>query len=238
MATCYFKDLAASDYAWETVANWWTNAACTVAKGSLPIAGDTIYIAGRMDSGPTASIAFAHIHVADPTTGGESFSVDFTNATGQATFNYSSCNNGTITGNCTFNDSSCNNGTITGNCTFYAYSGNIGTINGACTFNNSSVNNYDITGACTFNGISANNYTITGACTFNGISGNSIGGTINGACTFNDSSYNYGNLPGGYTIQVGKVPYATGAITPDGITMYPTFYLVPKATDILGTGLL
>ena len=95
-----------------------------------------------------------------------------------------------IFGNATFNDSSVNQGTITGNATFNGSSFNdYGPISGNVTFNDSSYNNGTISGDATFNGFSYNIWgTINGDATFNGFSYNNWG-TINGDATFNTAWY-------------------------------------------------
>ena len=196
MANSYFKKVSGTSFAWDTVANWWTNAACTTAKGSLPAANDTIFIAGPMSTGPSVTRAFAMINVADATTGGWNFSAVFSGATGPATFNAGSYNTyGTVTGNATFNVGSYNSGSVTGNATFNASSYNRGSVGGTATFNAASINESNggsVSGDATFN----NSYSygsVGGDATFNG---SSNGGTVTGNATFNGTSYNQGTVNG------------------------------------------
>ena len=220
MANSYFKKVSGTSFAWDTVANWWTNAACTTAKGSLPAANDTIFIAGHMNSGPSVTRAFTMINVADATTGGGTFGVAIGGATGPATFNAASYNQGTVTGNATFNGTSYNNGgTVTGNATFAYAVGGVCTLSGVMAwggslggtvkgtdgvtitswvFNESSINNGTVTGNATFNADSLNdNGTVTGNATFNDSSRNSGASVVNGTATFNASSYNDGGSVSG-----------------------------------------
>jgi hypothetical protein len=211
MANLYYN--AAIDTAWDTLGNWWTDAAFTTPSVAIPADGDTAYLAATMYSGPSTAVTLNHIYVADASTGGGSFGVIFTGATGDATFNDSSYNAGTVTGNATFNDSSYNYyGTVTGDATFNDYSyfsyGTVtnpifndysfiygGTINGDTTFNDFSYNDGSITTNATFNDNSytANGSQIIGNITFNDSSYN-LGTVAVGPITFNDSSYNLGTV--------------------------------------------
>ena len=134
MANLYYN--AAVDTAWDTLLNWWTDAAFTDPALALPATGDDVYLAAQVDSGPSTTVTLNHIYVADASTGGGSFYVAFSGAIGNATFNDNSYNSGTVAGDATFNDSSYNsyNGTVSGNATFNDSSYNNGTVSGNATF--------------------------------------------------------------------------------------------------------
>jgi len=191
---------AAADTAWDTVGNWWADAAFTTSIGILPVAGSTVYLAAQMDSGPSVSVTLNHIYVADASTGGGSFYANFSGAIGDATFNdFSNNNYGTVSGNATFNDSSYNYGTVTGNATFndssYSTAESFGAVYGNATFNDSSYNYGIVSRDATFNDNSYNINAVYGNATFNDSS--YTNGTVFGNATFNDNSYNNGNNGGG-----------------------------------------
>jgi hypothetical protein len=158
--TLYFNDSQETpDFAWSTLANWWTDAACTVQASALPAATDDVVI-----NSPLGSLGAART-VANATFAPEFDATDYTlTVTGVCTFNNGYWNRGTITGDCVFNGSSYNLGTITGICTFNdsSYNDIGGTVNGDCTFNDNSYNIGTITGDCTFYDNSYNSSTITG----------------------------------------------------------------------------
>jgi hypothetical protein len=186
MANLYYN--AAVDAAWDTLGNWWNDASFTTPATALPADGDTVYLSGFMTSGPSTPVTLAHIHVADPSTGGGSFGVNFTGATGDATFNDSSFNNSLIDGNATFNDTSYNNGGyIAGNAIFndYSFLGGLGVVSGNVTFNDYSIlTSGIISGNATFNDASYNN------------------GFVVLDATFNDTSYNQGVVSGDVTFDL------------------------------------
>ena len=117
MANLYYN--AAVDATWDTLGNWWNDAAFTDPALALPADGDDVYLGAAMSSGPSVSVTLNHIYVADASTGGGSFGVNFSGAIGDATFNNNSYNFfGTVTGNATFNGGSSNQGIVAGNATF------------------------------------------------------------------------------------------------------------------------
>lgn len=204
MANLYYN--AAVDVAWDTLGNWWTDASFTIPSVAIPTTGDTVYLAAGMTSGPSTAVTLAHIYVADASTGGGGFGVAFTGATGDATFNDSSSNNGTVTGDATFNYSQ-NTGTVTGDATFNDYGNNFGPVTGDATFNDYSVNFNTVTGDATFNNYSYNNNggTVTGDATFNDSSYNGNGGIVSGNATFSTTSA---------AIQITNAYYGTyGSVT-------------------------
>ena len=204
MANLYYN--AAVDATWDTLGNWWNDAAFTDPALALPADGDDVYLGAAMSSGPSVSVTLNHIYVADASTGGGSFYVNFSGAIGDATFNDNSNNYGIVSGDATFNDSSNNYGTVAGNATFNDSSINDGgfypgTVTGDATFNDSSINNGGtVTGNATFNDGSFNEGgTVSGDATFNDGSHNDSG-TVTGDATFNDSSINNGGFyPGTVT---------------------------------------
>jgi hypothetical protein len=222
MANLYYN--AAVDSAWDTLGNWWNDAAFTTPAVAIPATGDTVYLTAGMTSGPSTSVTLAHIYV------NNAGSVIFTGAVGNATFN-SSSNSGTVTGNAefnngsnsgsgivsgdaTFNGSGVNNATVSGNATFNNTSYNLGAVDGTHTYNDYSYNSGNNTGPSIFNDYSYNNggysptntlndfsYCFNGNvenATFNDNSYVDTGGGVGGTGLFKDSSYNNGNLGSAY----------------------------------------
>jgi len=99
MANLYYN--GAVDATWDELLNWWTDAAFTTPSVAIPADGDDVYLGAAMSSGPSVSVTLNHIYVADASTGGGGFNVNFTGAAGNATFRNASCNTGTIAGNAT-----------------------------------------------------------------------------------------------------------------------------------------
>ena len=212
MANLYYN--AAVDTAWDTLLNWWTDAAFTDPALALPATGDDVYLAAQVDSGPSTTVTLNHIYVADASTGGGSFYVAFSGAIGNATFNDNSYNSGTVAGDATFNDYSVNVfgtvsgdatfnnnsynynfGTVSGNAAFFDSSSNSGTVSGDATFNDSSYNSYN----ATFNDDSANYSTVSGNATFSLTAAVSqikggFAGTFNGAVVISGGVSNGLNL--------------------------------------------
>ena len=204
LSSLYFN--AAVDGTWDELGNWWFDTAFS-DPASLPLEGETVYIAAQMDSGPSTAVTLNHIYVADASTGGSGFGVVFDGAIGNATINNSCINYGTITGDATFNTGSINDlATVTGNAIFNdsSFNQNGGTITGDATFNTDSYNE--------FGGI------VIGNAEFNASGWNS--GLVSINATFNDSSINYSDVYGDATFndsstnQSGSVNgVATFAIT-------------------------
>jgi len=225
MANLYYNNYnnAGVDYAWDTLGNWWNDAAFTSPAAALPANGDTVYLLGAMFSGPSTSVTLAHIYV-------DNVPVNFTGAVGNATFNGYGGNYGTLTGDATFNDFSQNDGTVTGDATFTASSfvnirfGSAGSYNFTSltpvtftyigldwTYDPSSWIFTTANPTWTFSG-SYNFGTVTGDATFNDNSSN-IGGTVLGDATFNDNSSNNGTVAGNATFN--RDSYNSGTVTGD-----------------------
>lgn len=172
----YFKDVDDVDYAWDTIDNWWSDATFTIPANTLPLEGNTIYIAGEMITGPSTPITLSHIHVADDVTGGGTFGVNFTGANGKSTFNNGSYNNaGTVGDYATFNNDSANHGSGTGGVGNFA------------TFNDNSINDNSLGSNATFNDSSFNQAAPVGDfAIFNDNSSSDSGDFVN--ATFNDTS--------------------------------------------------
>jgi hypothetical protein len=239
MANLYYNN-AAVDYAWDTLGNWWNDAAFTSPAAALPTTGDTVYLSGAMLSGPSTSVTLAHIYV-------DNGSVNFTGAVGNATFNDSSSNGSTVSGNATFNDSSQNYGTVTGDATFTASSfvdinfGSAGSYNFTSstpvTFTYSNLDwTYDpsswifTTASPTWTFNSYHNFgTVTGDATFNGYSFNQ--GTVTGDATFNESGDNYGTVSGNATFNgYGDYPSYNGGTVSGNATFNDSSYNSPSGT--------
>ena len=200
MANLYYN--AAVDTAWDTLLNWWTDAAFTDPALALPATGDDVYLAAQVDSGPSTTVTLNHIYVADASTGGGSFYVAFSGAIGNATFNDNSYNSGTVAGDATFNDYSVNVfGTVSGDATFNnnSYNYNFGTVSGNAAFFDSSSNSGTVPGNATFNDSSYNNGTVSGNATFSLTAAVSqikggFAGTFNGAVVISGGVSNGLNL--------------------------------------------
>ena len=126
MANLYYN--GAVDATWDELGNWWNDAVFSDPALALPADGDDVYLGAGMSSGPSVSVTLNHIYVADASTGGGNFVVNFSGAIGDATFNDFSHNYGTVTGNATFNDNSSNDGTVAGDATFKFETINSGTV--------------------------------------------------------------------------------------------------------------
>ena len=234
MANIYFN--AAVDTSWDNPLNWWNDALFTDPALSIPADGDTVYLAAEMQCGPSVPVTLNYIYVADASTGGGSFGVNFTGASGDATFyDYSNLTGGVI--NATFYDSSTLSGSVE-NATFYDYSYATGSsiLTGNVTFNNNSRitggGQSSSTASLTFNDSSSSdafNNALFGVVVFNDSSYNA--GDVFQVATFNNNSYNVsGTLGGGIfnddSLNTGAVGGATfnnnsgnsgGTVTYNGI---------------------
>jgi hypothetical protein len=189
--TLYFNN--ATSTSWDDLENWWTDASNTIPASSIPVNGDTVYL-GATTTQPSVGVTLVNIYVASSTTGGGSFSVNFTGATSTATFYDGSYNQGTINGTSTFYDSSINFGDVEGSAFFHNSSGNSygsAYVHGTSTFYDSSFNTYYLVGNAFFYNSSYNNGQLIGDAVFNNSSANS--GALYGNATFYDTtSNNYG----------------------------------------------
>jgi hypothetical protein len=132
-ATLYFDGAVDND--WAEVGNWWLDDEHTEPAGRLPTSADSVVA--------TASITASGQTVVDFTISGTALLLGTLTVTGNATFNESSQNGGSVTGNATFNESSQNNsggGGIVGNATFTGSSINYGPVTGTATFSDSACN--------------------------------------------------------------------------------------------------
>jgi hypothetical protein len=216
MPTRYFA--ASVDQNWETLGNWWANAACDEGfSGTLT--GVTV-----TDTDATVTCdSTAGLVVDRPITGtGIDTGSTVASITNGTTFELSlpAIANGSSNLTCEKHVIPVTGDNVviaTGN---NAVSGTpsadvlgLVTVNGNSSlsvplaaanfeFNGSSFNEDTITGDCTFNGGSRNSFGyITGNCTFNDTSYNASGGgtSITGDVTFNDDSYNEGIITGNAT---------------------------------------
>jgi hypothetical protein len=251
--TLYFYDSQETDYAWSTLANWWTDAAHTVQASALPAATDDVVIDSYIGSlGAARTVANATFNDGTFLDDSESHTLNVTGVctfnegvnqstafiTGDCVFNGSSYNGGSITGDCTFNGTSYNRyGTITGDCTFNdsSYSSG-GTITGDCTFNADSSNSGSITGNCTFNADSSNSGDIYGNCVFNGSSYNNWG-LIYGDCVFNGGSYNAGTIDGTIYLRMRAAEFVVTWLAGSWTGSATTTVIQFREMDVIGTGL-
>ena len=160
MSDIFFKQNG-SNYAWDTVGNWYTNYPCTTLAGNLPVDGDTVYISTQIDSGPSAPIALNAIFVDPSIMPAQSFTVNITGATAtNIQFFAQSIHTGTLGDNILFNDGSSNRGVVGNYATFNDGSFNDGSVRNYATFNTGSSNsaNGTVGSYCTFNGGGCINY--------------------------------------------------------------------------------
>jgi hypothetical protein len=192
-----------ADSSWTNVSNWYTDATCSVNKGSIPTNTSGVFLVENTSpiiSWSTTTLPL-FINSTGLTGGANTAGVIFggtaynsTKIVGNATFNGTSYNAGEITGNAIF--SAASNGTFSLSGTM-KWDGTIaGTIKGGDTlditnllFNNSSSNETTIgnTIYAVFNDSASNNGTIDGNATFNN-TGLFTMGTVNGTTTMSGLS--------------------------------------------------
>lgn len=197
---------------WGDIGNWFFDSSETEPTLVFPQNGDTVYIGTEMTSGPASAVALGSIIVASSTTGGGSFSVDFTNASGPAYFYDGSTNAGEVNGvfhiygNRAFSDVN-TTGTYAGNIAFHDSSYNDITINTDVTFYDTSYNALGavVNGNAEFAGTNINNGTVVGVATVN------AGASLSGSGTVENNSVNSGDISGG--IFNGIVTNVSGAVT-------------------------
>jgi hypothetical protein len=193
----FFAD---EDYAWDTIANWWKDSSFTIPLGRLPLNGDTVYIASQMHSGPSVPVTLNRIYVASSITGGGEFSVNFSNAYGNAEFYNEGINVGVINGDATFNDESWSyGGEIIGNVVFNDNSWSYTQIYGDVTYYDFSYNTYWIHGNATFYDYSYNDGAVFVDATFYG-SNSWNHGSVFGDAAFQGTVRNDGTISGTITV--------------------------------------
>lgn len=252
MATFYFN--AAVDNDWNTLGNWWADAAFTIPAASLPTSIDDVVIeAVSVSSNSGESQASVATFVMNDPDGDEPVLGVAVTTTGGATFNGSAKNEAQIYGDVTFNDTSRNNfGTTYGMATFNDYAAcSSGSLAGQSTFNDNTYNEYGLifgdstfndnagqggfsVAPVTFNGSSQQTATglISNSAVFNDNSSNS--GTVEGTAVFNDSSYNNGGAATGDVTLRGNAsssgtignPYASTSV----INLYDNSFIVEGST--------
>jgi photosystem II stability/assembly factor-like uncharacterized protein len=211
------------DSDWNTIGNWYTEAACTNQAPGLPDGS-----VGTSVVGTTSPIVYLNNWV-------KPLSIDSTGLTGSAhdsgvIFTLSgSVTNVPISGNATFDSGAYNYSNINGDVTFTNASYNSGNINGDVVFNDGSYNNSSITGNVIFDNNSINTGSIVGGVIFNNASGN--GGSIEGITTFNDSSFNGGGSITGTTTLNGT-SYNASTIIGDAI-FNTTYYGSLATTSVM-----
>jgi hypothetical protein len=197
---------------WGDVGNWWFDASSTEPTLSLPQNGDIVVIGASMTSGPSSSMSFGSIIVASSTTGGGSFSVDFTNASGPAYFYSSSTNSGEVDGvfhifgNRSFSQVN-TAGTYTGAVAFHNNSWNDQTVSGDAIFYDTSYNSSGgrVEGNAEFIGTNINNGIVVGVATIYS------GATLSGSGTVQNNTINSGDINSG--IFNGIVTSIAGSVT-------------------------
>lgn len=197
MATFYFN--AALDNDWNTLGNWWADAALTVPASGLPTTADDVVVAGVSVTTNTgeSQASVATLVVNDPALASPVFGIPIT-VSGGATFNGAAINDAQIYGLSTFNETAHNRfGTTYEMATFndYAWCG-IGTLAGSGTFNDASYNESGLLFSdSTFNDYSYNTgFSFAQLVTFNDYAYNGVGGSLMGFTRFNGSSYNAGTV--------------------------------------------
>jgi hypothetical protein len=192
--TLYFKNTP-SNFDWNTLGNWWTDAGFTVPATSLPTTDDDVIISGgnvSSNSGPAASVNTLTVN-------SRQFGISVTVANG-AIFNGTGVINGggdvTLTGDATFNDTSYNFATISGNATFNDSSWNLYVVSGDATFNDTSYNQSTVYGDAVFNYASGGSITLNGTQQYGYVEGSAKGGDdiLITEFIFNDSSINNGTI--------------------------------------------
>jgi hypothetical protein len=125
VVTLYFDD-AEEDGDWTTVGNWWLDAEHTAPAGRLPTAEDNVVLSasvtadgGSAQSARNLTMDSGELWITVSVTGvatfnGSSSLLLIGLIIGDATFNDSSQNSGTVTGTATFTGSACNNGGTAG----------------------------------------------------------------------------------------------------------------------------
>ena len=251
MATLYYN--AAVNTTWNNVLNWWQDAGFSVPAGVIPANGDTAYIEGNVNTGPTVAVALAALLVSQSTSNGIMgklgagiTSVDnvIVGDTGSGNYgvwkaadpgvevdffaaSYLVSTGGAYAGfvvTAVFNDSSYNIHTVT-TATFNDSSYNSGSVTTA-TFNDSSFNGGSVITA-TFNDNSLN-YGYATTATFNDSSFNGSGGTVSTA-TFVDSR----------NIGTGTITTGTLTVLATTLNLSPSQTIVlPTSPDLLGSSLI
>ena len=206
----YFNGTVSTN--WGDIGNWYFDASSTEPTLLFPQVGDTVYIGAPMTSGPASSLVLGSIIVASSTTGGGSFSVDFTNASGPAYFYSSSTNSGQVNGVFhIFGDRSFSqvntNGTYTGAVAFHNGSWNDILIPGDVVFYDTSFNSVDgrVGGNAEFAGTNKNNGVVVGVATIY------TGATLSGNGTIQNNTINSGDINSG--VFNGIVTSISGAVT-------------------------
>ncbi len=211
----YFNNAVSSN--WNDIGNWWLNSSFTQSAGGLPQSGDTVYIGATVGTSPTTPISLGNIYVASSTTGGGSFSVNLTGASGPTHFFSSSTNNGLVNGVMH----------IYGNRGFSQVNAS-GTYNNSIYFHNNSHNDTTISDDVVFydNSYNASNGTVSGNAEFDGtnindgsISGVSsvvLGASLSGGGSFTGNVSNAGIISGG--IFNGVVTNLSSAILDGSVT--------------------
>jgi len=103
---------AAVDTDWQTLGNWWDDAAHTIPATSLPTSVDSVVATAGILSNSGSVPAVAGFTITNLYMG-----IEIT-VIGNATFNGTAVNGGTVNGDATFNGSSANLNTVTGTATF------------------------------------------------------------------------------------------------------------------------
>ena len=187
--------------AWSTIGNW-TDLNGNAAT-DLPVVGASIIINANISGGGDTPLLNT-VTVSSNADLGQTLNV----LNGLTFLGSSRLFNTTVTGNAVFNATSYNTGSIVGNATFNNDSYNEESVYGFATFNNSSYNKQGAdVNAAVFNTSSYNAGTVTNAAVFNNYSYNSNTGTVQGNAVLNDPyTYNAGTINGA-TIDYRSVPY-------------------------------
>lgn len=190
-----------ADNVWSTIGNW-TDLNGNAAT-DLPVVGASIIINANISGGGDTPLLNT-VTVSSNADLGQTLEV----LNGLTFLGSSRLVNTTVTGNAVFNDTSYNTGSIVGNATFNNDSYNEESVYGFATFNNSSYNKQGAgVNAAVFNTSSYNAGTVTDAAVFNNYSYNSNTGTVQGNAVLNDYyTYSAGTISG-TTIDNRSVPY-------------------------------
>ena len=193
MTTRYFNN--AVNTSWDTLGNWWLDAAFSTPSTSIPVNGDTVFIGANLDTGPSVAVTLPIVNVADASTGGGSFAfsgLELAVIGVLNTYDGSYINGGNVTAT-TWNSYNCSNNQSNVTATTwnsYNYSNNQSNVY-ATTWNSYNYSyNYSNVYATTWNSHdSSNNQSTVNVTTWN-----SHDSSNNNAYISTGSGYNNGNV--------------------------------------------
>ena len=198
---------------WNNSANWWSDESHTI-QANVPTTSDDVFLYGtiapiiNLDSWTHPNTIDTHGLTNSSAVGGVIFTSSASSSVnikidGNATFNNSAENKGTVTGDAIFNGGSSNEGVVLGNSTFNSVAFNDGTVGKNATFNDNSYNVKVVNGNAFYTnsgysqtrnqGLVRGNATLAFATAGTATLTNSNWGTVVGTTTGNDGQpvYNF-----------------------------------------------